>query len=171
MRPLPLVLVLILLAPGALASVCFAGGECRGNGAGVEVLGVSTGTWDIIRVNVTTAGTLSATLTWTSSPNGADYDMTLWKPGADLDGVLSQDEILKIAWTPSNTPGESLQHPVAPHPLRYVLTIEPVTAKLETYTAQVSGGKAIGTCHGVVYLATAGRVCAPAATASTKIRD
>lgn len=164
-------IVLLLTLPGALAGQCRSG-QCGGNGAGVEVAGFTTGTWDIWRVQVNAAGTLASSLTWVSSPGGADYDMTLWKPGADLDGILSSSEILKTSWTKATTPGEAITFPVTPNPpgQRYVLTVEPVTAKLETYTINATGGTLIGTCHGAAYQASAGALCMPAATGSTKFR-
>lgn len=172
MRPALVILAILALAllPQALAGGC--NPQCGGNGAGVEVLGYSTGTWDIWRVNVTTAGTLSASLTWVSSPGGADYDMTLWKPGADLDGVLAQNEILATSWRIRNTPGESFSFPVTPNPptQRYVITVEPIMAKLETYKLDVTGGKLIPTCHPTTSQATFGVLCMPGATGSTKFR-
>lgn len=142
MRPFPLlVLILMAVAPAALATT---GG---GNGLGAEVGPYSAGMWDMWRVYVETAGTLSANLTWVSSPGGADYDLTLWAPGADLDGVLAQNEMLKTSWTRSNAPGESLAFPVAPNAKAYVVTVEAASAKLETYYLTVTGGRLVRVCN------------------------
>lgn len=142
MRPLLAVPILLLaLAPVVPAET---GG---GNGLGVEARPYSVGMWDIWRVDVTQAGTLTADLTWVTSPGGADYDLTLWSPGADLDGVLSQSEMLQTSWNRSTTHFEHLSHPVTPNVKRYVVTVEAASAKLETYYLNVEGGDLIRTCH------------------------
>lgn len=142
MRPL-LVLPLFLLALAPVVPAETGGG----NGLGVEAGPYSAGVWDIWRVYVDSAGTLSASLTWVASPGGADYDLTLWKPGADLDGVLAQNEMLKTSWTRSHAPGEALSHAVTPHAQAYVVTVEAASAKLETYSLSVTGGDLVRTCH------------------------
>lgn len=143
MRPLLFVPVLLLfLAPAGMAAT---GG---GNGVGAQAGDVSAGAWDIWRVYVTTPGTLSASLSWVASPGGSDYDLTLWKPGADLDNVLAQNEMLKTSWTRSTTTrSEALAYAVAPDPKAYVVTVEAVSAKLETYTLTVTGGQLVRVCH------------------------
>lgn len=163
--------ILAVLVPSAFAGQC-SGGTCGGNGAGAEVAGYSTGTWDIWRVNVPIAATLTSSITWVSSPGGADYDMTLWVPGADLDGRLLASEIIATSWTRSMSPGESISRSLAANPpgIRYVITVEPVMAKLETYTITASGGTLIGTCHPTASQATLGALCLPGATGSTKFR-
>lgn len=144
MRTLRLVPFLLLaLAPVAPAET---GG---GNGLGAEVGPYAAGAWDVWRVYVDAPGTLAASLTWVASPGGADYDLTLWTPGADLDGRLAQSEMLKTSWTRSRTPGEALSHPVTLHAQGYVVTVESASAKLETYYLTVTGGDLVRTCHNV----------------------
>ena len=143
MRPL-LVVPVLLLALAPLAS----GATGGGNGLGVQVGDAySVGMWDIWRVYVTQAGTLTANLSWVASPGGADYDLTLWKPGADLDGVLAQSEMLQASWNRSVTHPERLSYPVAPDAKAYVVTVEAASAKLETYRLAVEGGRLVRTCH------------------------
>ena len=141
---LPVVPVLLLALAAAPVAPAETGG---GNGLGVVAGPYAVGAGDIWRVYVDAPGTLSASLTWVASPGGADYDLTLWKPGADLDGILAQSEMLKASWTRSSTPGEALSHPVTPHAQAYVVTVDAASAKLETYYLTVTGGDLVRTCH------------------------
>lgn len=143
MRPLLIVPVLLLLLAPAVTA-----GTGGGNGVGAQAGDYSAGMWDIWRVYVTTPGTLSASLSWVASPGGSDYDLTLWAPGADQDNLLAQSEMLKASWTRSATNRqESLSHAVAPNAKAYVVTVEAVSAKLETYTLTVTGGQLVRVCH------------------------
>lgn len=144
MRTLRVAAALLMLLVAASPAVADRHG---GNGVGAQAGPYSAGTMDVWRVYVGGPGTLAAALTWVASPIGADYDLTLWRPGADLDGVLSQGEMLAASWTRSRAPGESLSHSVAPDPRAYVLTVEAVSAELETYYLDATGGEVVRTCH------------------------
>ena len=140
-RLAPALLLVLVAAPTVLAAN---GGNAVGATAGRFTVGVG----DIWHVYVPAAATLHATLTWVDSPGGADYDMTLWSPGADQDGVLAQSEMLASSWTRANEPGESFSYAAAPAGPPYVLTVEAASAKLETYYLDVTGASAlVHTCH------------------------
>lgn len=90
----------------------------------------SAGIWKLYHVNVQGSPVVgSATLTWTRTALTADqFDMTLWKPGADDDGQLTPDEILATSWGYTPTPERSLSFTLPPAAEDYVFTVEPTQA-------------------------------------------
>lgn len=117
-------LALAILAP--LAGANTMSGQGYGVGGSVD----SAGVWEIYHVNVQGVPVVgNATLSWTRAGALSDqFDLTVWKPGADEDGRLSPDEILATSWGFTQQPQRSIAFVLPPAAKDYVFTVEPTQA-------------------------------------------
>lgn len=142
MRATVTVLVL-LLAPAALAGVAAAGPLVTGGSVGVNGGYASAGVWDLHWFVIEKeAGTTAATLNLTWAPSlfpGADYDLRLYREGALEDDVLQDEELLAESSTRSfSVRAERLEVTLAPG--QYVVAVVPFQAQRETYTLRSDVG-------------------------------
>lgn len=124
-RPLVLLLLAVLLLPAAGAQ------PVEGRGYGVDAFYASAGLWHAYGAQHG-GGLLTLDLTWGAFLLATDYDMTLYRPDALNDGVLTQDEAIARAWTYSRSPREE-QIAVTVPPGEYIVTVEPIQSDGQTY--------------------------------------
>lgn len=136
--PVPRALPLAALALLAAAPLALADTEA-GRGVGAAVFGQSAGLWHRVDVHVPGTGpqAVALALSWGTLPP-ADFDLTLWTPGAFDDGRLRQDEALATAWTWSTRGPESLSVTL-PGGTVYPLTVEPIHSAGNAWRLESTG--------------------------------